>query len=294
MEEIDKSIDLTQINLFLRKELNRAAQKASMVDIATSVLHNIGNVLNSINTSISVVSDNIKDSRVSDLLMLTELLLEHQDDIQHYLSEDPKGKHVLKYLKVLSDNYIKDNESLLLEIQSLGDNIGYIKNIITMQQATNGIQGTYEEISISDLIEDSLLLNKISYERSNIEIIRDFRLKDRVTIDRVNVFQVIINLIKNAIDALSDKEDSRRHIIILTQLKNKHEFIIKVTDNGIGIAKKHLDKIFTYGFTTKKTGHGFGLHAGLHASKEMKGTLSVESKGLGQGAIFTLTLPIRP
>jgi signal transduction histidine kinase len=69
---------------------------------------------------------------------------------------------------------------------------------------------------------------------------------------------------------------------------------IIVRDNGVGILPENLTRIFGHGFTTKKDGHGFGLHSGALAAKQMNGALSVQSAGPGKGAAFTLELPIAP
>ena len=67
---------------------------------------------------------------------------------------------------------------------------------------------------------------------------------------------------------------------------------MEVTDNGEGIPKENLTRIFQHGFTTKKTGHGFGLHSGSNAAREMGGSLNVRSDGTGTGATFILELPL--
>ncbi|CEG57984.1 ATP-binding protein [Legionella fallonii] len=292
--EVSKRIDLAKENQDLYAQLNTAIKKAGMTDVVTNVLHDIGTILNSINTSISIISEKISKSRVADLAKLTQLLYDHQADIQNYISNDPHGKHVLNYLQLLSNNWVRDNESLICETSSLHNNIGHIKNIIALQQTSSRSIETCEEVSISELIEDSLSLNKAAYERYKIKVARDFQLQKKVVIDKIKLFQVIINLIKNSIDSLKEKKEKNKKLIVTTQTKDEANFIIKVIDNGVGIASEHLNKVFTYGFTTKKTGHGFGLHACINAVKEMHGTLSVASDGLSKGATFTLILPNKP
>ena len=68
---------------------------------------------------------------------------------------------------------------------------------------------------------------------------------------------------------------------------------ISYIDNGIGIPADNLTRIFGHGFTTRKEGHGFGLHSGALAAKELGGALTVESDGPGKGATFTLEFPIQ-
>jgi signal transduction histidine kinase len=66
---------------------------------------------------------------------------------------------------------------------------------------------------------------------------------------------------------------------------------IVVADNGVGIPKENLTRIFNHGFTTRKEGNGFGLHSGVLAAKEMGGRLVAAGEGTGHGATFTLKLP---
>ncbi len=292
--EVTKRIDLEKENKILYDQLNTAIKKAGMTDVATNVLHDIGNILNSINTSASIIAEKINESRMSDLTKVTQLICEHQKDIENYITNDSHGKHTLNYLQLLSKNWNRDKESLLSETYALQNSIGHIKNIISLQQTSSSSIETCEEVSISELIEDSILLNKAAYECFNIEVLRDFQLNETVVIDKIKLFQIIINLIKNSVDSLREKKGKKKKLIITTQTNDGAHFLIKVTDNGIGIASDNLNKIFTYGFTTKKTGHGFGLYASINAAKEMNGTLSVESKGLGKGVTFTLVLPKKP
>lgn len=292
--EVTKRMDLEKENKILYAQLNTAIKKAGMTDVATNVLHDIGNILNSINTSVSMITEKIHASRISDITKLTQLLCQHRDDIQNYISNDPHGKHTLNYLQLLSKSWEQDKVGLLNETHALQSNIGHIKNIISLQQTSSYAIEACQEVAISELIEDSILLNKAACELSNIEIVRDFQLNEIVVIDKIKLFQIIINLIKNSVDSLREKQGRKKKLIITTQVNEESCFLIKITDNGIGIATDNLNKIFTYGFTTKKTGHGFGLHASINAAKEMKGSLSVESNGLGKGATFTLILPKKP
>jgi signal transduction histidine kinase len=69
---------------------------------------------------------------------------------------------------------------------------------------------------------------------------------------------------------------------------------IWVSDNGIGILPENLTRIFNHGFTTRRNGHGFGLHSGALAAKELGGVLLAYSEGPGTGATFCLELPVQP
>jgi signal transduction histidine kinase len=114
-----------------------------------------------------------------------------------------------------------------------------------------------------------------------------------VAVEKSKVLQILINLVRNAQHACdASNRDERR--VTLRLLAAADRIQVSVSDNGVGIAKENLTRIFNHGFTTKKDGHGFGLHSGALAAQEMGGSLNVASAGVGQGATFTLEFPIQP
>ena len=101
----------------------------------------------------------------------------------------------------------------------------------------------------------------------------------------------MVNLLHNAKDAVLESSKQDKMITIKTSLDNKNKIIIEISDNGIGVLAKNKDKIFNYGFTTKKSGHGFGLHTSAVTINEMGGAIAVKSEGLEKGTTFTLEIP---
>lgn len=293
-QEIEERKKLEYINNELHSQLVFAARQAGMADIATSVLHNIGNVLNSANISTTIINHCISQSKISDLDKVAALLEENKEHIGDYLSNDEKGKYLIQYLGVLATVWKKDHEKLDKEIHLLRNNIDHIKNIITQQQALGSAIGFNEKTSIPELMEHCIALNVNTHKK--IDIIREYEPIKQVIIDKVKLMQIVVNLIKNSVDSLHDikKKNADKIITVRTFEKNSSTFAIQINDNGIGINNDNLDKIFTHGFTTKKYGHGFGLHASAVSAQEMGGSLSVESDGQGKGATFTLSLPYRP
>jgi C4-dicarboxylate-specific signal transduction histidine kinase len=106
------------------------------------------------------------------------------------------------------------------------------------------------------------------------------------------VLQILVNLIRNAKYAMDESGKSDKTLTVLIRANGKTSVKIQVRDNGTGVARENLVRIFQHGFTTKKDGHGFGLHSGANAAKEMGGKLTVHSDGPGTGATFTLDLPV--
>lgn len=292
--EIEERNKVEEKNIKLNKELVAAARSTGMAEIATSVLHNIGNVLNSVNTSITLISEKIRHSTMEDLLPLTKLLQEHQNDLGTFLLNHPQGQLVPQYLIALSDSWVKEKDPLLEELIQLDKGVQHIKEIIIKQNSISRALSMTEEVEICALMEDALVLNRYAYEQGQIEIIRDFSPIQKIVVDRVKLLQILVNLIKNSIESLTATQNKHRKINVQIRDEPNSHFLIQISDNGVGVAPENLDKVFSHGFTTKKHGHGFGLHNSALSAKEMGGKLSLSSDGVGKGATFTLDLPYTP
>jgi signal transduction histidine kinase len=198
------------------------------------------------------------------------------------------------YLSALTESLLKDNSEMLEELELLGRNIEHINGIVAMQQNYGKVAGITEEIAVSDLAEDALRMNLAAMERHGVQIVRDYAKLPAIQVDKHKVLQILVNLIRNAKYACEEGRAANKKITVTTSLENGHAVCISVMDNGIGIPRENLTQIFAHGFTTRKDGHGFGLHSGALAAKEMGGALRVHSGGPGQGAVFTLELPLQP
>ncbi|WP_257455560.1 ATP-binding protein [Archangium lipolyticum] len=278
----------------MHRTLVDVSRQAGMAEVATGVLHNVGNTLNSVNISTSLVTDRLRQSRVSGLAKATQLLREHASDIPTFFARDPQGQKLPAYLIAVSDQLQEERDSLLQEMRSLGESVEHIKSIVSMQQKHARAAGAVEHVMVPQLIDEALRLHAVSFERLGIRVDRDYAQVPSIYVDRHKLLQILINLLSNARHALMDsaKQDKRLGIHV------RHEpesglLLIDVEDNGIGIAPENLVRMFTQGFTTKKTGHGFGLHISALAAAEMEGRLACSSPGPEQGAIFTLKLPLR-
>jgi signal transduction histidine kinase len=140
-------------------------------------------------------------------------------------------------------------------------------------------------------VEDAIQINAIALERQNISVLRDYHPIPPVVTDRHGVLQILINLISNARHALGhDNPDTK--LIVTISTAGPDRVRVSVTDNGVGIPPENLSQIFSMGFTTRKDGHGFGLHSGANAATELGGSLMANSEGVGHGATFILELPI--
>jgi len=272
-------------------ELLETSRLAGMAEVATSVLHNVGNVLNSVGVSAELATSKVREFRVGSLKNVAELLQEHVEDLPAFLTTDPRGKMLPDYLLKLAVHLAEPQEAILQEMEMLQKNIDHIKEIVAMQQRYARGTGVIEVLSVADLVEDSIRINAASFTRHEVNVARDIAPVPPVKTDRHKVMQILVNLLSNAKHALDHSDGDRRMMVRVTQ-NQEGQLEIAVIDNGTGIAPENLDRIFSHGFTTKKLGHGFGLHSGALAARELGGTLTAHSDGPGRGATFTLTLPL--
>jgi C4-dicarboxylate-specific signal transduction histidine kinase len=263
-----------------------------MADVATGVLHNVGNVLNSVSVSATAVGERLRRSQVSKLCRATAMLREQNGRLAEFLTADPKGKLIPEYLSTVADELAGEQSELITKMAAVGKHIEHIKEIVAMQQNYAKVSGVYEHLSAVELVEDALRLNIAAFERHHIQVVREFAQNTpKIYVDRHKFLQIFINLLRNAKHATQEVSEHERQMVIQVDMASPDRVKIVVRDNGIGIAPEHITKIFNHGFTTKKDGHGFGLHSGANAAKEMGGSLTACSDGPGKGAEFTLELP---
>ena len=275
------------------EQLLDASRQAGMAEVATGVLHNVGNVLNSVNVSATLVADHVRHTKAANVAKLAALFDGHKGDLVGFLTNDPRGRTIPEYLGTLAESLAAEQKTLIAEIEELRKNVDYIKNIVVMQQTYATTFGAVEAVSVSDMIEDALRINAGSLALHDIETIRDHQAPLVVTTDKQKVIQILVNLVRNANDACGESGRPNKQITVRTT-KDDRCVRIAVIDNGIGISAENLTQIFNYGFTTRKRGHGFGLHSSAIAARELGGSLAVQSDGTGRGATFTLELPCKP
>ncbi|MGD0260645.1 MAG: PAS domain S-box protein [Verrucomicrobiota bacterium] len=278
----------------MHQQLLEVSRQAGMAEVATNVLHNVGNVLNSVNVSSSLISDKVRASKAGNLAKAVALLQAHENDLAAFLADDPKGRQLPGYLRSLADHLDAEQHETLKELKSLAANIDHIKEIITMQQSYARVVGVVESLPVVDLVEDALRLNAGAMERHQVKIVREYFKVPPILVDKHKVLQILVNLIRNAKYALDDRGHTDKRLVLQVGLNGNDLVKISVIDNGIGIPPENLTRIFEHGFTTRREGHGFGLHNGALAAKELGGKLTAHSDGPGKGATFTLELPPRP
>jgi len=274
------------------KELLGASRQAGMAEVATGVLHNVGNVLNSVNVASACVADGLRRSKAANLFKVVAMLREHQENLGEFITQNPKGKQLPGYLAQLAKHLAGEQTAALNELAQLQRDIEHIKEIVAMQQSYARVSGLTEKVKATDLVEDALRMNEGALARHQVQLVREYESPlPEIIVEKHKVLQILVNLIRNAKCACDESGSSDKRLTL--RLTNGDDRLrIAVVDNGVGIPPENLTRIFSHGFTTRKDGHGFGLHSGALAAKELGGALLAHSDGPGHGAVFTLELPL--
>lgn len=269
------------------------ARQLGMAEISASVLHNVGNVLNSVNVSAHVLSEKMNNSKLANLEKLDQLLMDNKDDISTFLTQDERGKKIPEFISKLSTYWQQEKELISSEVNSVLKNILLIKSIISTQQKLNKSQSEETILDINELMDEALLITGLDLKKE-IQIKKKYSKVPPTLVDKIKLLPILVNLFRNAKEALLESKNENKWIEIKTTLSPKNRVVIEVSDNGIGILKKNLEKIFYYGFTTKESGHGFGLHSSALSTSDLGGEINVKSEGYEKGATFILDLPFKP
>ena len=281
-------VEMRQLN----ERLVDASRQAGMAEVATGVLHNVGNVLNSVNVSANVIGDTVRASRIAGLGEVAALLRSQNGSLAEFLTTDPRGRLVPELLGRLAEGLRAEHSTLATETTTLVSHVGHIRDIVAMQQSLATVSGVSEKLAVSALVEDALKLQASSLTRHDVELVREFADVPPAIVDRHKTLQILVNLIRNAKQAMSENRDRPSRLTLRIAPGEPGRVRIAVSDSGAGIAPENLTRVFGHGFTTKKEGHGFGLHSSANAAGEMGGSLIAHSDGAGTGATFTLELPL--
>jgi signal transduction histidine kinase len=280
-----------------------AARAAGMSEIAAGTLHNVGNALNSVNVSAMLVVEKASHSGIADLRSALEVVRESSNDLCEFLAKDPRGKHFYPLLISLAEQIETRQETVVAELKALTGGIDHIKEVIAAQQEYAGRAGVLEVTSLEDEIERAVTVTRRNLESDEIEIVREYDDVPPCKVDRHRLLEILLNVLHNARQAMehdgrsgdggaAPSSGAPARLTLRLKSEPRGRVRIEIQDTGMGIAPENLSRVFTHGFTTKKSGHGFGLHASANAATEMGGTLTARSDGPGTGATFILTLPV--
>jgi len=264
-----------------------------MAEVATGVLHNAGNVLNSVSVTAELVHKRVRNSKVSYLSDVVQLLQDNAQELGSFMTVEERGRKIPAFLANLSSELIDEQQRCLESLEALTRHVQHVAEIIQLQQSHGKAKGLIEPTSVASLVEDALQINAEALARNGIEVTRDIANLPTLLLDRHKLLQIITNLISNATHALETSRQEDKIITIKVKEAETGRLQIEVSDKGVGIPPENLTRIFEHGFTTREKGHGFGLHSTALSANELNGSIVARSDGPGKGAAFTIELPFR-
>ena len=280
--------------MLAQQKLVESAHSAGMNEIATGVLHNIGNILNSVNISTEEIELTIKHSKLKGFLKANKMIRSNLDRLDNFLTQNPKGKLIPHYFLTLGEALQDEYRVMGEEVRALTGKISMMRDVISTQQnyAKSGLYT--ENVAIADMVDDAIKLHLAALQKQGVRIRKKYHDSPTGSVPKVKLIHVLTNLIKNGQEAMIDNErwQKPQELEIEVSLDTENMAIIRVADTGCGIKEENLEKIFSHGFTTKANGHGFGLHTCANFMTEMGGILVADSEGEGKGAVFTLRFPL--
>jgi two-component system, NtrC family, sensor kinase len=279
----------------VHRKLVETARQVGRAEIATNVLHNVGNVLNSVVISARLARERLTRLKLENVERVVDLLEEHRSDLATFLTEDPRGRNALPFLNRLGKHLRQEREeinSLLGDVSRHTEHIGAIVKL--QQRYARTPQQIHEPVDLRELVDDALRINQAALTRHLVKVELNLADVPPVVTEKHKVLMILVNLISNAKYAMDGVREEDRLLTVTLGCSAAGRILLEVRDKGVGIESQMLLRIFQHGFTTREEGHGFGLHASALAAQELGGSLAVHSEGPGQGATFTLELPPIP
>ncbi|MGL1902584.1 MAG: PAS domain-containing sensor histidine kinase [Fibrobacterales bacterium] len=266
------------------------AHAAGKAEVATSVLHNVGNLLNTLIFSYESMNDIHEGSTAQKLIDASNLLREHEDNLMDFVVNNPKGETLLKYFIALSDECGNERDSMDYHLGRMLDKITAIRDVIRSQQEFATAPVENQEIDPRTVVSDTIEMIGGSLQQYSIQVIQDYHSHKTFVAQKSKVQHILVNLLKNAKEELMFNPFGDR-VIVITVGGDAQHLSISVSNNGRKIREDLLGKIFSHGFTTKDNGHGFGLHSCANYMTEMGGSISVKNNE-SRGVCFTMEFQV--
>jgi sensor domain CHASE-containing protein/anti-sigma regulatory factor (Ser/Thr protein kinase) len=271
--------------------LVEAARQGGMSEVASSVLHDVGNALQGLHASHGALVRRLSDRKLEDLERVSSLLAEHAHELDRWLAQDPKGRRLPPFLQALARSLVEERAGMRGDLGTLAVGLEHIHELLAAQQQNAGRRGALERVDAGTLLEESLCLTEDGAQPAPV-VVREFGAQRQLRIEKHKLLAILVNLVRNARQALQAVAPRQGTIVLRVGPGEDRRLRIVVEDDGAGIELLNLERLFQGGFTSKAEGHGLGLHGCANSVREMEGRLWAESAGRGRGARFVLELPV--
>ena len=266
------------------------------LEIVETILHNIGNAINSATVGINVLQENLVDNQlIHRFSALADMVKGNQEDWVDYIKNDPKGRQVLPFLIALAADFADQNKKVTETLERVSERVTHIIDIIRTQRSSNQSSMTWKNIDLQQTISSAVKLQQDSIDKRGIQVhINCENAPQEIRVQESQFHQMLVNLVKNSIEAIDELTRSsglNETPRIAVKAYISEDFLcLDVTDNGIGIAPQNLKLIFTAGYTTKESGTGLGLHSSANFVIGSGGQIYPLSEGIGRGTTMRIML----
>lgn len=280
-----------------REEALASAFAQGRSEVVDTILHNIGNAINSVSVGIDTIHYQLTNDRLTPrLTALANAIEQHEDNFGDYIKHDPQGQKVLPFILTLSVDFNVVKQQWTQTVERIRDRVGHIVDIIRTQNSYNVTSGTHKDVNLTVAISDAIKILHDSIEKGQIHIKIDCdNVPEVIRIQGSQFHQMLVNLIKNSIEAIGElAESGERNEVPCIQCRAciDGDFLrLDIVDSGIGIASEDINKIFSAGFTTKEQGNGLGLHSSANFVVGSGGKIQAFSEGKGKGARIQIMFP---
>lgn len=274
-----------------RKRVLGAAHQAGMADVTSEVLHNVGNVINSANASVEQLGEQLHNSKVSGLERAVELLRENSGRIGEFFSQDPRGPKLADYLMKISGVMRQECRANLERVARIRKSLFHIQEIISHQEQWAHRPEFAFETDLAEVFQEVLLLNQDRLDQAGIVTELQVEPKLELMLNKSKLTQVLVNLVRNAIQAMERTAGGARVLTLLARRLDDQSIEIEIQDTGCGMTDEVQASLFHHGFTTKENSQGIGLHYCANAVRTMGGAIAASSGGPGRGASIRIRLP---
>jgi len=299
--------DITQLRRAEEQEQFSAFQ-SGLVEMSSTILHNIGNALTAVTGAIWRMEEGITElNKVGEAMRaVSELVEKVVEEPQETALEggaiDPRLERVNKILQVAVNKVLPHALERLAEegMRPIQLSIQHITEIIQVQQGAARPESMNVACDLNKVVEDVLVMQATGLKRAEIEVEQAIPSEvGEPELPRNQLLQAVNNLIKNSFESIMQQKEADsalrgRLSVRALRVDEGGETVVHfvVADNGVGMSEALLTEVLTFGFTTKSKGSGFGLHATVNFIESIGGRVRIESPGEGLGATVTLVLPL--
>jgi signal transduction histidine kinase len=287
--DVTAQVETEQREEALQRQLRESSHRAGMAEIATGVLHNVGNVLNSLGVATTTLGCKLKALRVEQLQQASAMMIDNRETLAAFLANDERGRHLPDYIKALTARLADEVETARGETATIERLLQHLRDIVSAQQAYAKIGGHLESVDLRELSEAALLV--LEPKPASVDLVKCYADVPPVITDRHKLLQILVNLIGNARDAVQ-ASDTGPHRIVIRIYRDADHAVISVEDSGVGMSDETISNLWRFGFSTKPKAHGFGLHYSANAAREIGVTITAQSAGPGKGSHFRVQLPL--